>query len=719
MSTEASRNDAYDVEVLVDPSPQVVRRCLVAPGMGVLYRYHPDAAQRLCEGLPRFLQGREGRLVLARDGAEVIVGYAVIAKPDPQERWGKAGVPELWELAIIEVARQWRQRGIGRKLLRACFADGAFDDRIVLATAYAWHWDLEGAGLSKTEYRALLSRLFDFEGFKPFETDEPNVLEDPANRFFVRIGPRVDPEAYAKFVALLDAGSRKRAEAALEINNAVIANLDRETLFDAIAQALHRVLPFDRAALYLYDPLQDALKMYGLAGSQPLREIVPVGTEIPRQGSRAGWVFDQRRPLVGGDLNKETPWPRDHTVMSRLIEAGIRSYLLTPLITKRGAIGILGVTSRAADLYSLDDVELLTDVTKQIALAVDNMLVYEELAQLKARLEQEKIYLQEEIKTQHNFEEIIGESPPIRKVLKAVEMVAPTDATVLLIGETGTGKELLARAVHNLSPRKDRALVKVNCAALPPGLIESELFGHEKGAFTGALARKIGRFELADGGTIFLDEIGDLPMDLQAKLLRVLQEGEFERVGGTSTLKVDVRVIAATNRDLEKAFQENAFRPDLYYRLSVFPVSIPPLRERKQDIPPLVRYFVMKYGGKLGKKIEKIPQKTMEALLNYPWPGNVRELENVIERAVIISKGSQLDLGEWLPKPGVTRTGERMLTMEELEREHIIRALELTGWRVSGERGAAKLLGLKPTTLDARMKKLGVTKKGVNTSNIS
>jgi transcriptional regulator with GAF, ATPase, and Fis domain len=261
--------------------------------------------------------------------------------------------------------------------------------------------------------------------------------------------------------------------------------------------------------------------------------------------------------------------------------------------------------------------------------------------------------------------------------------------------------------------------VRVNCAALPAGLIESELFGHERGAFTGALVRKIGRFELADGGTIFLDEIGDLPPDLQAKLLRVLQEGEFERVGSTSTLKVDVRVIAATHRDLEKASQGGTFRPDLYYRLSVFPISIPPLRERKEDIPPLVKHFVMKYNGKLGKRIEAIAEKTMNALLDYSWPGNVRELENVIERAVIVSTGSQLELGGWLPKPSVPQTGARILMLDELEREHIIKTLELTGWRVSGERGAAKLLGMKPTTLDARMKKLGIKKKGASASNIS
>ncbi len=513
--------------------------------------------------------------------------------------------------------------------------------------------------------------------------------------------------------------SEEHQRVLLEINNAIIANLERESLFNAIAQAVWRVLPFDRAAIYLYDPLGDTLKLYALGGTHPLNEIIPVGGEIPRQGTRVGWVFEQRKPLVGGDMSKESPWPSDEKVVTSLVEAGLRCYLLAPMITKRGATGTLSLASLKTDCYSEGDAELLVEVAKQVALAVENMQAYEEIAGLKARLEQEKIYLQEEIKAEHNFGNIVGQSPAFTRVLKAVETVAPTDATVLLLGETGTGKELIARALHDLSPRKDRALVRVNCAALPAGLIESELFGHEKGAFTGALARKIGRFELADGGTIFLDEIGDLPPDLQAKLLRVLQEGEFERVGSTSTLKVEVRVIAATHRDLEKASQDGTFRPDLYYRLSVFPISIPPLRERKEDMPLLVKHFVMKYGTKLGKRVATIPEKTMNALLDYSWPGNVRELENVIERAVIVSTGSQLELGGWLPKPGITEMGARILMLEELEREHIVKTLELTGWRVSGERGAAKLLGLKPTTLDARMRKLGITRKGASTSNIS
>jgi PAS domain S-box-containing protein len=332
------------------------------------------------------------------------------------------------------------------------------------------------------------------------------------------------------------------------------------------------------------------------------------------------------------------------------------------------------------------------------------------MEQEKARLEAQNIYLQEEIKGSHNFEELIGSSTSLKTVRKNVERVAPTGSTVLITGETGTGKELIARAIHNLSPRKDKPLVKVNCAAIPAGLIESELFGHEKGAFTGALTKKMGRFEVADKGTIFLDEIGELPLDLQSKLLRVLQEGEFERVGGTQTFKVNVRVIAATNRDLEQQSKTGHYRPDLYYRLNVFPIHLPPLREREGDIPMLVQYFVRKFATDFGKKIDRIPERMMSALQRYQWPGNIRELEHVIERAVILSEGPQLEPIEWLSSSNGKAGEGKTLTLEEMERQHIVDVLEQTNWRVSGEKGAAKILGLNPTTLEARMKKLGISR---------
>jgi transcriptional regulator with GAF, ATPase, and Fis domain len=332
---------------------------------------------------------------------------------------------------------------------------------------------------------------------------------------------------------------------------------------------------------------------------------------------------------------------------------------------------------------------------------------------LKNRLQTENVYLRDEIQVQHNFANIITNSIKLKKVLRSVEQVAATDSTVLILGESGTGKELLARAVHNVSARSDRPLVKVDCSTLPANLIESELFGHEKGAFTGATSRKIGRYEIADRGTIFLDEIGELPLELQTKLLRVLQDNEFERLGGTKTINVDVRVIAATNRDLDKAIEKHEFREDLYYRLNVFPIEIPPLRERKGDIELLVNHFVSKFSKKVGKKITSIPQSIMDTLTNYQWPGNVRELENIIERAVIISSPEHFTLGNWPPKSDALRiqnTGS-LVSLEEYEKDYIIQVLNHTGWRVSGEKGAAKILDINPKTLESRMSKLGIKRK--------
>ncbi len=332
------------------------------------------------------------------------------------------------------------------------------------------------------------------------------------------------------------------------------------------------------------------------------------------------------------------------------------------------------------------------------------------LEQEQARLKAENKYLQEEIKLNYNFEEIVSKSTLFQKVLQQIEKVASTDATVLILGESGTGKELLARAVHNISNRSKRPLVKVNCATLPSNLIESELFGHEKGAFTGAMDRKIGRFELADGGTIFLDELGELPIELQAKLLRVLQEGEFERLGNSKTLKVNVRVIAATNRNLQMAIEKKEFREDLFYRLNVFPITCPPLRDRKEDIPLLVKHFLQKFEGKMGKKITHVPTEVMDALSAYSWPGNIRELENLIERAMILSPGNELAYGDWLPtvKQMVNNLHGPLQKLEEVEKNHITEVLKQLNWKVSGEKGAAKFLGLNPTTLEARMKKLGI-----------
>jgi PAS domain S-box-containing protein len=339
----------------------------------------------------------------------------------------------------------------------------------------------------------------------------------------------------------------------------------------------------------------------------------------------------------------------------------------------------------------------------------DKVMMEQEQVKLKAQNQ----YLQDEIKLSYNFEEIISKNKGFQKILQQIEQVASTDATVLILGESGTGKELIARAVHNISNRSKKPLVKVNCATLPANLIESELFGHEKGAFTGAMERKIGRFELADGGSIFLDEIGELPVELQSKLLRVLQEGEFERLGNPKTMKVNVRVIAATNRNLQMAIEKKEFREDLYYRLNVFPIICPPLRERKEDIPLLVKHFCQKHEGKIGKKISAIEPKVMDALVAYDWPGNIRELENIIERAMILCRDSILEHGEWVPteKIQVGKSSSSTIKLEDVEKEHIVEILKKTNWKVSGEKGAAKILGINPTTLEARMKKMGIKRE--------
>jgi predicted ATPase/transcriptional regulator with GAF, ATPase, and Fis domain len=403
-----------------------------------------------------------------------------------------------------------------------------------------------------------------------------------------------------------------------------------------------------------------------------------------------------------------------------------RSIICLPAMNQARLIGALYLENNLAPgVFTADRAQVLQMIAAQAAIAIENARLFAEIARLKDRLQAENVYLAEEIKTQRGFEEMVGHSPALQRVLARVEQVAPTDSTVLITGETGTGKELVARAIHNHSRRHDRPLVSVNCGAISPGLVESELFGHEKGAFTGALARKIGRFELADGGTIFLDEIGDLALDLQVKLLRVLQEGEIERVGGLRPIKVDVRVVAATHRDIRRLVDEGRFRADLYYRLNVFPVHAPALRERREDIPALVRHFVLKYATRFGRTIETIPASTLAALSAYEWPGNIRELGNVIERSVIVSRGSALELGDWIApqaangghsgtpatSPGSAESGAGR-TLEETERSRILEVLEQTKWRVSGPKGAALRLGLKPTTLESRMKRLGIKRPG-------
>jgi formate hydrogenlyase transcriptional activator len=411
--------------------------------------------------------------------------------------------------------------------------------------------------------------------------------------------------------------------------------------------------------------------------------------------------------------------------------------VVVPLVVRGRSIGTLNLGSLQPMQYGAAEAELLREVANQLALAIENMREYEEIGRLKAQLERENVYLQEEITDQHNFKEIVGSSPSLLGALRTIDRVAPTDSTVLILGETGTGKELVARAIHSRSPRHRHPLVKVNCGAIPAGLIESELFGHVRGAFTGALDRRVGRFELADGGTLFLDEIGELPLDMQVKLLRVLQEHEFESLGSSRTTRVDVRIIAATNRDLQHEVSAARFRADLYYRLNVLQVRVPPLRERREDIPELTLLFVQRHAKRIGRTIAGVSKNSMEQLAAYPWPGNVRELENVIERALVLSASDVLEIGaDLLPTsvPGATverasaaasitaslperaRHGptERATVMphslDDVQRVHIAATLNQTGWVIEGPRGAARILNLHPNTLRSRMKKLGLTR---------
>jgi formate hydrogenlyase transcriptional activator len=452
--------------------------------------------------------------------------------------------------------------------------------------------------------------------------------------------------------------------------------------------------------------------------------------EIPRKESMVTEIFENQRGRIRRDLEKEQRFAND----GRLLEIGIFSDCIVPLIVGGKSIGTIGIGSRQKGQYSEGDMELLQEVANQVALAVANMVTYEEIERLKARLEKENVYLQEEIRTDHNFEEITGNSAALLAVLHKVEQVAPTDSTVLIQGETGTGKELIARAIHDRSDRKSRPLVKVNCSAISAGLVESELFGHVKGAFTGALERHVGRFELADGGTIFLDEIGELPLATQVKLLRVLQEREFEPVGSNKPVRVDVRVIAATNRNLQESIQAGTFRSDLFYRLNVFPIEVPSLRERRSDIPQLAMFFLARFAKKFGKNIRSIPRATLDRLTNYSWPGNVRELQNVIERAAILSLSSVLELEpdlipELLPgdssstRDNPSEAGEAPIavapappTLEDMERAHIIAVLNQTSGVVEGPRGAAKILGLHPNTLRHRIRKLGLKRSAYHGS---
>jgi PAS domain S-box-containing protein len=494
-----------------------------------------------------------------------------------------------------------------------------------------------------------------------------------------------------------------------EMSSLLLANVDIRKLLDAFSASMRQMVPHDAATMALYDEPTGKLRVQFLAAGGDAvasrRELL-----LDPDASPAGQAFRTRRPVI---LNRIDRWPFAPESVAHLTDIGMLSGVWVPLIHRERILGAIMVASRKESAFSQHDSEILGQVAGQVAMAVNNALAFKQISELRDRLEQEKAYLEEEINLEHRFEDIVGESTGLRNVLRQIETVAPTDATVLIQGETGTGKELLARATHRLSARSERTFIKLNCAAIPAGLIESELFGHEKGAFTGAIARKIGRLELAHEGSLFLDEIGELPLDLQPKLLRALQEHEIERLGGTRSIPVNVRLIAATNRDLAQMVAEKEFRSDLYYRLKVFPVFAPPLRERAADIPVLVRHFVSRHARRMGKTIETIPPEAMAALVAWKWPGNIRELENFLERAVILSRGPALHvpLAELEAmqmddeEEGATAANPTLIAAE---REHIVRALREARGIIGGPGGAAERLGLKRTTLNSKMKKLGI-----------
>jgi formate hydrogenlyase transcriptional activator len=536
----------------------------------------------------------------------------------------------------------------------------------------------------------------------------PNAYDDEEIAFLCLVADQIGLAIDAAVNFCVSQRIKDKLKLILDLNNQVVSNLEFHELLRATSASVRQVMHCDAAAVMLADAEGKHLRIHALDYPDS-RGIFTEGSLVPIEGTIPGNTFRTGKPMV---VNRLDPTEIPPEMYRKATGEGLNSFCDVPLLSKNRLLGVLAVARREENGFDDDQVSFLTQVANQVAIGVENALAYSEIADLKDRLAQEKLYLEDEIRGEMDFDGIVGQSSALRHVLQMVETVAPSDSTVLLLGETGTGKELIARAIHDRSRRKDRTFVKLNCAAIPTGLLESELFGHERGAFTGAISQKVGRLELADQGTLFLDEVGDIPTEIQPKLLRALQEREFERLGSTRTKRVDVRLVAATNRHLEKMIEEGQFRSDLYYRLNVFPIRIPPLRERPEDIPLLVRYFAQKYGRRMEKEIESIPAAAMRKLSNWHWPGNIRELENFIERSVILTHTSalQVPVGELSNGNGTPMTGAR----DAGERDEILRVLKAAKGRVGGAEGAAARLGLKRTTLISRMQKLGIKPRQVS-----
>jgi formate hydrogenlyase transcriptional activator len=536
---------------------------------------------------------------------------------------------------------------------------------------------------------------------------QPDAFSEREVSFFSLISDFVALAVDDRMVRAQLERERTKLSLILDLNNSVVANLKLRDVLQSISPSIRKVMRLDSVALVLPDRDGQHTRLYALDFPDS-KGLIQRDVVRPFDGSISGQVLRSGKSWVGdvNELSKSGFHPQV------AIEEGLQTLCILPLSRGNRVLGVLCLARLQKNAFTQPDVDFLSQIAGQIAIAIDNALAYRQISELKDQLTQEKLYLEGELRSEMNFEEIIGNSSALRKVLSQVEAVAPTGSTVLIHGETGTGKELIARAVHNLSDRHSNAFVKLNCAAIPTGLLESELFGHERGSFTGAVTQRIGRFELASPGTIFLDEVGEIPLDLQPKLLRVLQEREFERLGSSRTLRTDARLVAATNRDLGAMVEEQTFRSDLFYRLNVFPIRVPALRERTEDIPFLVRHFAQHFARNMKKQIDTISSETMSALVRYPWPGNIREMQNVIERAVILSRGPVLhipsaDLKSRIPDGGETNG---FATLEEVERKHILSVLEQTNWVFGGLNGAAVRLGIKRPTLQFRMQKLGITR---------
>ena len=544
------------------------------------------------------------------------------------------------------------------------------------------------------------------------------------------VGPQPRETAHSELES-----ENARLQLLLNLTNRITSNLEFQDLLRAISANIREVMRCEAVAIYLADSASGSFTVHAVdypkgkgLFKEGLRLTPPVNDPLRR-------AFDTLKPVIVNSDDAVDIHPEGYKIT---VAEGFKNHFFIPLASHGRVLGVLAVGHTTEAHFRPEEIEFLSQASGQIAIALENALAYREIFELKEKLAQEKLYLEEEIRSEMNFDQIVGDSPALRQVLELVQTVAPSDSTVLLLGETGTGKELIARAIHDHSRRKNRTFVKLNCAAIPTGLFESELFGHEKGAFTGAISQKIGRLELADQGTLFLDEVGDVPLEIQPKLLRALQEREFERLGSTRTRKVDVRLVAATNRNLDKMIADREFRSDLYYRLNVFPIRIPPLRERREDIPMLARYFAQKFAQQMEKRIETIPSAAMKALMDWDWPGNVRELANLIERAVILTRGGALEVPLQELRRGYvdqsTATGaprdrdsiarivkETLDALDETkgavdefankQREQIVNALTDTKGRVGGQQGAAARLGLNRTTLLSRMKKFSISAK--------